>query len=88
MIQTILAAAALLFAPAAHAADDGGFGAKRFSDQAPVALESNGAFDPSAVEPAAGAEAAQPDPSAQGEPAKQDDTAASDDDDADRPPAE
>ena len=87
MIQTILAAAALLFAPAAHAADDGGFGSKRFSDQAPVALESNGAFDPSAIEPAAGQET-QPDASTQSEPVKQADSAANDDDDADRPPAE
>jgi hypothetical protein len=86
MIQTILAAAALLFAPAAQAADDGGFGTKRFSNEAPVALESNGAFDPSAIEPAAGQEEnAQPESA---EPVQQSDAPASDDDDADRPPAE
>lgn len=85
MIQTILAVAALLFAPAAQAADDGGFGTKRFSDAAPAALESDGVFDPSAIEPAAGEETAQPDSS---EPVQQSDAPASDDDAADRPPAE
>ena len=39
------------------AADDGGFGSDRFYEEAPAALNDPDAFDPQAIEPAAGVEA-------------------------------
>lgn len=62
--STLIALAALLIAPAAFAADDGGFGNQRFSNQSPSALSdepSSSAFahtdvNPAEIEPAAGVE--------------------------------
>lgn len=61
---TLTVFAALLIAPAAFAADDGGFGSQRFSNQTPSALSdepSSSAFartdvNPAEIEPAAGTE--------------------------------
>lgn len=58
-----------LISPLAFAADDGGFGSKRFADQAPAALSGTQdddamaarAVDPSQIEPAAGNEEADAD---------------------------
>lgn len=62
MIRTLAPAFALLalvsLATPAAAADDGGFGTKRFSNQSPSALGGEGTFDPAAIEPAAGDDAA------------------------------
>jgi uncharacterized protein YdeI (BOF family) len=61
---TLTALAALLIAPTAFAADDGGFGSQRFSNQAPLALSdepgssafANTNTNPAEIEPAAGVE--------------------------------
>ena len=56
MIRFLALLAFLTLATPAFAADDGGFGTKRFSNQGPAALDEGTAFDPSTVEPAAGTE--------------------------------
>lgn len=89
---TLTVLAALLIAPAAFAADDGGFGNQRFSNQSPSALSdepSSSAFantdvNPAEIEPAAGVEE-----DAQISPDTRDPEAIADDPDAgERPPAE
>ncbi len=58
MLRLLSALIAMSFLiPAAHAADDGGFGSQRFSSQAPSALDDD--TNPAAIEPAAGDEDAQ-----------------------------
>lgn len=56
MIRFLALLAVLTVATPAFAADDGGFGTKRFSNQGAAALDEGAAFDPATVEPAAGTE--------------------------------
>lgn len=94
MIRIALTLFALLIAPAAFAADDGGFGSQRFSNQSPSALSGDSpssAFakdetNPATIEPAAGVET---DQTAAPADSRDPEAVADDTDDAeDRPPAE
>lgn len=91
---TLTLLTALLIAPAVHAADDGGFGSQRFSNQAPSALSGEGtpsAFaadesNPATIEPASGAA---DDQDTTATDTRDPEAMADDPDDAeDRPPAE